>query len=359
MRVYFLAFTLLAQPVLAEAPQVVVDIAPIHSLVARVMAGAGSPDVILPPGASPHGYAMRPSEARRLAAADVVVWVGPGLTPWLADPLDSLAPDALHVDLMQAPGIAHLPFREGEMFQGHDDHDDAPGKHDDHAGEDAHADHDAHDTHDGKDAHDTHDGHEDHADHAAHEDTDQAEAKHDDHDDHDHAGAVDPHIWLDPQNAVAILKTVSEALAQIDPDNAALYQANADAGAEEIATLQADITALLAPVRTRPFVVSHDAYHYFEARFGVEAVGAISLADGSAASAGHLSEVRDTVAAVHARCALTDVTAQKGLLDAVFADADIRVETVDPITVKSDLGTEYYGRLLTQMSEGFARCLTE
>ncbi|MEO1533089.1 MAG: zinc ABC transporter substrate-binding protein, partial [Pseudomonadota bacterium] len=165
-----LAALLTSGTALAEAPKVVVDIAPAHSIVAKVMEGAGTPTLLLPPGASPHGYALRPSEARALSNADIVVWIGPALTPWLERSLDTLAEGATQVVLMEAPGIEHLPLREGPLFE----HDH--GEHDD---EHAHGD-DDHD-HGEKHAHDDH-GHEDHG----HDDHGHKEANHDEHEGHGH-----------------------------------------------------------------------------------------------------------------------------------------------------------------------------
>ena len=107
-------------PVWAEAPAVATDIAPVQALVAQVMAGVGEPALIVPPRASPHGYAMRPSEARALSGADLVVWVGPALTPWLAEPLTTLAGNAQHLELMSQPGTQVLDFRQGARFEAHD-----------------------------------------------------------------------------------------------------------------------------------------------------------------------------------------------------------------------------------------------
>ncbi|WP_300014162.1 zinc ABC transporter substrate-binding protein [uncultured Roseobacter sp.] len=353
MRAVFSILTVfpLSQPAVADTPRVVTDIAPIHSLVARVMEGVGTPDLILPPGASPHGYAMRPSEVRAISSADVIVWVGPALTPWLADTLDTLAPDAQQLELMEAAGVTHLPFRIGAMFDAHDDHD-----HDGHAEE---ANHDDHNDHNAHDDHDDHNGHDDHDKHDGH-DTHEAHEAQDAHDDHDHAhGAEDPHIWLDPHNGQAILTAISNSLADADPQNADLYRDNAAAGVRELKEIEAKIKARLDPLQGRPFIVFHDAYHYFEARFGIEAIAAISLADGGAASAGHLAEVRDTVAATGARCALIEPEAREGLIDAVFAEADIRMETVYPLGLESDLGLTLYGQLLMQTSEAIARCLAD
>lgn len=122
----FLSLPVLMAPVMAMAdvPSVAVDIPPVHSLVSRVMGELGSPDLVIQPGASPHGYSMRPSEARSLADADVMIFVSDELTPWLAKARETLAADADAVELMEVPGTLHLRYREGATFEAHhDDHD--------------------------------------------------------------------------------------------------------------------------------------------------------------------------------------------------------------------------------------------
>ena len=140
-----------ASPLWADVPAVATDIAPVHGLVSQVMEGVGTPDLIVPPRSSPHGYAMRPSEARALSGADLVVWVGPSLTPWLADPLQSLASSASHLALMEQPGARVLAFREGATFEphshgdeGHEGHDHAE-EVDDHGHDHEEHDHEEHD----------------------------------------------------------------------------------------------------------------------------------------------------------------------------------------------------------------------
>lgn len=114
-------FLILTTSAMAEVPQVLTDIAPIQSLVARVMQGVGRPDVLLPPGASPHDYSFRPSDAARLAQADLIIWIGPRLTPWLADPIDTLAPDAAKLELLATTGWTALPLRLDASFADADD----------------------------------------------------------------------------------------------------------------------------------------------------------------------------------------------------------------------------------------------
>ncbi|WP_298836891.1 zinc ABC transporter substrate-binding protein [uncultured Roseobacter sp.] len=354
----------------ADAPRVVTDIAPVHSLVAQVMEGAGTPDLLVPPGVSPHAYAMRPSEARALSRADVVFWIGPSLTPWLEAPVETLSGSARHEALTEVPGVVLLPFREGDNFEGHDhsddhaaeghddhghdDHDDdhADAAHDEHDHTEAHSDkdHDAH--HDDEKEHDEHDHAEDHTEaHNDHGDT------HAGHDDHAHHGTTDPHLWLDPVNALAWLQHISAVLSAQDPENASLYAANAEKSAAALLVQQQAITAQLAPYADIPFVVFHDAYHYFEARFGVSAVAAITLADAGAASAGRLAEVRASVRRTGAACALNDPASGEGLIDAVSSEDGLRIMTADPVGAGLNPGTGFYTVLLQQIADALSDCL--
>ena len=141
------AFLLSTSILVADVPKVTVDIAPVHSLVSKVMNGVGKPDLILPAGASPHEYQLKPSNAKSLQNADIVFWIGEDLTPWLEKGLSSLAQDASITSLLEVNGVELLSFREGALFEAHD-HDD----HDDH---EAHAEQDKN-KHDEKDDHNEH-----------------------------------------------------------------------------------------------------------------------------------------------------------------------------------------------------------
>ena len=313
------SFLLLSTAAWADVPRVATDIAPVHSLVAQVMAGVGTPDLTIPPGASPHSYAMRPSEARALAGADLVVWVGPSLTAWLGDPIDTLAGDALHLELENVAGTVMLENRTGVAFEVHDH----GANHDDDAEEG---------------------GRDDHADHGG----------------HDHpAGAIDPHLWLDPVNASLWLGAISDALGQLDPDNAQIYAANAAKRQGDLADLQARIQAQLEPVQGRPFAVFHDAYHYFEARFGVEASAALSLSDGSAPSAARLDEVRNVVQSINAVCVFTEPQFNPGLVAALADGGSLKSASLDPLGAALTPGPALYGEMIQGLATSFANCLIE
>ncbi|NUH64636.1 zinc ABC transporter substrate-binding protein [Sulfitobacter sp. S0837] len=341
-------------PVWAEAPAVATDIAPVQALVAQVMAGVGAPALIVPPRASPHGYAMRPSEARALSGADLVVWVGPALTPWLAEPLTTLAGNAEHLELMSQPGTQVLAFRQGARFEAHD-----------HGAEGVPHGADAHEEHEEDHAHDDagHAGHaHDDADYARHAE-DGADHEGHAHDVADHAGhtheGVDPHVWLDPRNGQLWLGEIAGALAELDPENAAQYRANAAAAQAELVELETEIAERLAPVKDQPFIVFHDAYHYFEARFDIEAIGAISENDARAPGAARVAALREMVQDSGVKCVFAEPQFNPGLIAAVSEGQGVKTGTLDPIGAELTPGATLYSDLLRGMAESMAACLSD
>ena len=331
----------------ADVPQVAVDIAPVHSLVARVMEGVGTPDLIIQPGASPHEYNLRPSEAGALQDADLIFWIGPDLTPWLTDSIETLAPDAAVTALLETDGTVELEFREGALFEAHDhaDHDD------EHAHDDNHDDHvdEAHDEH----AHDDHEeeeaGHDDHA----HDDHDDKEAG---HDGHDH-GAHDPHAWLSPQNAMTWLNVIAGQLSAADPDNAGAYFANAAAGRTEMEALIGEVNATLDPVRDGQFIVFHDAYQYFETDFDFPASGAISIGDASDPSPARIAEIQGRITGEGIDCVLAEPQFNPGLVATVLDGTEAKTGVLDPLGSDLTPGAALYPQLIRNLSMALADCM--
>ena len=316
-----LTATLMGGAAYAETPQVAVDIAPVHSLVARVMDGIGKPDLIIQPGASPHEYSLRPSEASALQAADLVFWIGPDLTPWLTDTIGTLASDAVVTELMEADGTIELEFREGALFEAHD--------HDDHGDDD------------------------DHDDHGDNDDHDEAESG---HEGHDH-GAHDPHAWLSPKNAMNWLNVIAGQLSAVDPDNAGAYFANAAAGRTEIKTLIGEVTATLDPVRGGQFIVFHDAYQYFEMDFDFPASGAISISDASDPSPARIAKIQARIAEQGIDCVLAEPQFNPGLVATVLDGTDAQTGILDPLGSDLELGPAFYPQLIRNLSNVLADCM--
>jgi zinc transport system substrate-binding protein len=293
------------------------------------MEGVGTPDLIVQPGASPHEYSLRPSEASALQDADLVFWIGPDLTPWLTDTIETLAPDAAVTALLEADGTIELEFREGALFEAHD--------------------------HDDEKDHDDEEGHEDHDDHAdeAHDAHDDEEAE---HDEHDH-GAHDPHAWLSPQNAMTWLNVIAGQLSAADPDNAGTYFANAAAGRTEIEALIGEVTATLDPVRDGQFVVFHDAYQYFEADFDFPASGAISIGDASDPSPARIAEIQGRIAEQGIDCVLAEPQFNPGLVATVLDGTQAQTGILDPLGSDLEPGPALYPQLIRNLSTALAGCM--
>jgi len=305
LAVVLLNVGLLAGPAAADdGVPVVASIKPVHALVAAVMAGAGTPHLVIAGAASPHAYAVRPSDARALADARVVFWVGPQMETALVKPIAALAGDAEVVALADAPGVIALPLRAGGAFDGHA-HDDA------------------------------------------------------DHDSGDPIGAIDMHLWLDPVNAKAMARAIEAALAEADPANRALYAANADALTAALDALVREVDAVLAPVRDRPFVVFHDAYRYFENRFGLAAAGAITVRPDIAPGARRVAEIRDRIGALGAVCVFTEPQFEPRVIAAVTEGTAARPGILDPLGAGLDPGPDAYFALIRDLAGALADCLSQ
>lgn len=229
----------------AKVPQVVTDIPVVQSLAAMVMGPLGEPVVLMDAGADAHDYQLRPSQAAALEGADLLIWIGPEMTPWLERPAAARAPESV-LALLDHPQTHRRFFGETDVAS------DA------------------------------------------------------DHDDHDHEG-VDPHAWLDPTNAAIWLQAIAEALAAQDAENAAAYQANARAATDRIKALDADLVARLAPAREKPLVLGHDAYGYLAEHYGLTIAGTVATGDAASPGAARLSALREVIARSGAACFLPDV----------------------------------------------------
>lgn len=317
LRFLLLLAALFALPARAEPPSVVVSVKPIHSLVAGVMEGVGEPVLLVRGAASPHGYALRPSQARALSRARLVVWVGPGLETFLVHALETLGREARVLTLAEAPGVRLLEARAGGTWELHRHEEEGEAREPEPQG------------HEG--AGETHAG-------------------------HDH-GNVDPHLWLDPENGRAIVRAVSAALQAVDPGNGAAYAANAARLDARLVTLGGRLEAELAPVREAPYVVFHDAYHYFEARFGLNAVGSVTVSPETPPGARRLAAIRERIETLGARCVFAEPQFKPALVRTVVEGTSARVGTLDPVGAALEPGPALYFELLEGLGDAFTGCM--
>ena len=298
----FLSFITFITSVNADF-KVVASIKPIHSLASYLMDGVGKPDLIVDGYASPHGFAMKPSHAKMLQEADLIFWVGEDLEAFLEKPLKSIAKKAEKIELMATKNLNVLKFRERNIFDEH--------------------------------------GHDDHA------------KKKDDHDEHHH-GEFDPHIWLDPINAKAILNEMVEHLIENDAANASIYKKNLDKALNELDKLTMNVMTDLN--KSTASIVFHDAYQYFEERFNVNVLGAFTVNTDVMPGAEQLKEIREIIEHDNVSCVFSEPQFNPDIINAVAKDMNIKTGVLDPLGATLNPGKGLYFDLIKNMSSSFKGC---
>lgn len=289
----------------AADPRVVVTIKPVHALVTRVMDGIGSPHLLVGGTASPHTFSLKPSDARAINDADVFFRVAADVEPFTSKIMKSLPKSVRAATLADAAGVVHLARRTGEDFEAHGDK-----KH-------------------GKHSH----GH-----------------------DHDE-DSRDGHVWLDPANAKAMTAAIAAKLTEAFPAHKERIAANASALTADLDKLASELEGELAPLRGKPFVVFHDAYQYFEKRFGVEAVGAITVSPEAQPSAKRLSAIRARLTKLGAACVYAEPQFPTRLIDAVTEGTKAKGGMLDPEGTTIEPGPDAYHQLLRGLARGLKACL--
>ena len=304
--------TLLGSSAIADVPNVSVDNAPLHSLVASVMNGVGVPSLIIPPGSSPHDHQLRPSEAKAMQDANIVFWMGEELTPWMENAVKTLSSNASVTTFLENDKTSLLEFREGALFEAHDHEDE---QHDD--------------------EHDEHDDEE--------------------HDEQGH-GSHDPHAWLSPNNAKAWLDVIAAQLSSYDTENAGVYFTNAASAKSEIEMMIAEINLALDPIRGGKFIVFHDAYQYFENDFDFQASGAISIGDASDPSPARIAKIQKRIRDEEINCVLAEPQFQANLVQTVMEGSQANTNVIDPLGAGLKPGILLYNKLIKNMAQSLADC---
>lgn len=301
---------LLAHGMALAAPHVVASIQPIHSLAAGVMRDVGEPRLLITGGSSPHDYSLRPSDARAIAEADVVFWIGPDLESFLVKPLNNAKSKVQIVSLLEAPGVIVLPLRTGGAWESHRDH--LEGEH-------------------------AQQGHDHKADHQADHDT---------------------HLWLDPVNAIAMTRAMVAVLSTVDPDHKTDYERNGAALIERLNQLNQQLALKLAPVKDQPYVVFHDAYQYLEQRYGLNAVGSVVLDPEQRPGAKRVAEIQTHIRDRGVRCVFSEPQFQPALVKTVIAGSPARSGTLDPLGAEIPPGPDAYFQLLEGLANALRTCLS-
>ena len=303
--------------------KVIASIKPLHSLVSYVMDGVGTPGILVDGSSSPHTFQLKPSHATMLQEADIVFWIGEDLESFLETPLESIAANSRHITLMESDEIELLKFREKHIFGGHDDHDDHGDEHGD-----------------------EHDEHDEHADEHGDE--------HDDHHDGHAHGEHDIHFWLDPEIAKTIVKIVTRELSELDPTNASTYKSNSAKALNEINQLISDAKSKIN--KDAKYVVFHDAYQYFEKRFGVEVIGALTVNPEVLPGAKQLAEIREVIEHENVNCLFSEPQFNPSIAETIAKDTGVKAAVLDPLGAELEPGKDLYFDLIGDIASSFESC---
>lgn len=300
MRILALITALLAVSLPVRALEVLTTIKPLGFIAAAITDGVSEPRVLLPTGASPHDFALRPSDIRSINEADLVVWVGPELEGFMAKPL------AQHPHVLTLTKVPGMPLFDYGKQVGHEEHAD--------------------------EAHD-HDGHEGH-----------------------HHEGVDPHIWLGPDQALVIAKALSEALSAQDPANAERYRANLLTLKAKVEAKERLIAEQMKAVNQKGYFVFHEAYGYWERHYGMSSKGHFTVSPERRPGARTLVEIRKALEEKQASCIYAEPQFSPAVIESVARNTGARVLLLDEVGEQVPLGPDGYPQFMQQLADAFAEC---
>ena len=295
--VAFIASFLLIGSAQADV-KVLTSIKPLQLIAAAVQDGVAIPEVLLPPGASPHNYALRPSDVRKVQSVDLLYWIGPDMEGFL--------PRVLNGRTLPSVAVQDLPGLKLRRFA-----------------EDNHS----------------------HAEEA------------DEHD-HDHRpGSLDAHLWLSPVNARVIATKMAADLSAADPANAARYQSNLKAFDERLDALDLRLKTRLAGIEGKPYFVFHEAFDYFEDAYGLKHAGVFSVAAEVQPGAQHVAAMRTRLQEVGKTCVFSEPPLRPRLAETLVAGLPVKLAELDALGGYTPATAQGYEQVLEKLGNDLAGCL--
>jgi zinc transport system substrate-binding protein len=286
---------------------VVTSIRPLGFIASAIADGVTPTEILLPDGASPHDFALRPSDIQRLRSADLVLWVGPDMEAFLTKSLTQLPAN-------KQLAISELPAVQPLLMKGDDDHDH------DHAAE-------AHSHADGVDGHDH------------------------------HHGDYNMHVWLSPEVAKVTAIAIHDRLLELMPQKKDKLDANLRQFEDQLAQTDKNLVKMLTPVQGKGYFVFHDAYGYFEKHFGLSPLGHFTVNPEIQPGAQRLHQIRTQLVEQRAVCVFAEPQFRPAVINAVAKGTNVRSGTLDPLGTGIELGKDSYGNFLTALSNQYVSCL--
>lgn len=325
MNKFFLALGVSAlSPLVLAKPTIVTSIKPVSMVVAAIAGDRAEIQQIVSSTASPHDFAMRPSDLRKINNADTVVWVGESLENFLEKPLENAGKEESSIEWLALEGMSLHSFAEEQ----HHDENESEEEH--------HEEHEEHEEH-----------HEEHEEHAEH---------HDEHEGHNHDG-IDPHVWLSPDNARVLAKAVAARLVSLDAENATYYKGNLAAFEKGLTAKDAEIRQALSKVSTVPYIVFHDGYSYFEQHYGLSHAGEITVSPERKPGAKKVAEIRREIEEHKVQCVFSEPQFSPAIVETLLEGSNVKTAPLDPLGSNVTMGKNAYFSFLDNLSGQFLSCL--
>ncbi|MBD8220688.1 zinc ABC transporter substrate-binding protein ZnuA [Pantoea agglomerans] len=299
------AFSVTASLTLPAQANVVASLKPVGFIAAAIADGVTPVDVLLPDGASEHDYSLRPSDAKRLKNADLVVWVGPEMEAFMAKSAAEL-PAQKNLAMVNIDGVKPL------LISGDEDEDEHTAEKSEEQDADAH---------------------------------------------HHHHGEFNMHLWLSPEIARKTAVAIHGKLLELMPQDKAKLDANLQQFEVALADTDKRVSAQLAPVRNKGYFVFHDAYTYFEKQYGLSPTGHFTVNPEIQPGAQRLHQIRTQLVEQKAVCVFAEPQFRPAVIDAVARGTQVRKGTLDPLGTDISLAKDSYVKFLSQLSSQYESCL--
>ncbi|ETT03267.1 high-affinity zinc uptake system protein ZnuA [Providencia alcalifaciens PAL-3] len=285
---------------------VVTSIRPLAFIAAGIADGVTDTQVLLPDGASPHDYALKPSDLKKIKQADLFVWVGPELEMFLEKPINVLDQNK-RLALAEQKNIHDLLMAEN---------------------------------------HEEDDSHQ-HAD----------EPNHDADHEHHHHGEYNMHIWLSPDIANLAADDIYARLVELYPAQKDKLDVNLRKFKENMAQNDKKIASILKPAQNKGYFVFHDAYGYFEKHYQLAPLGHFTINPEIQPGAQKLHQIRTQLVEHKAQCVFAEPQFRPAVIESVAKNTGVKMGTLDPLGSGLAIGPDSYMKFLTQLSEQYASCL--
>ena len=281
---------------------IISSVKPIAFITQAVSDGVTNTDILLPDGASPHTYSLKPSDLAKIKTAELIIWVGEDLETFMPTVLKSIDKNK-QIELMDIPTIKSLLRTSTNN-------------------------HDQQETH-----------------------------SHNNDSDHDHHGEYDEHIWLSPKIAKEIAQAVHDKLITIYPDKKDIIDENLNEFTVKLAETEQNIAKKLINVQNSGYFVFHDAYGYFESQFGLKNLGSFTINPAVQPGVQTVYAIKRELKEHQAVCVFREPQFSPAVIEKIVNGTDVRIGELNPLGTDITLSKNAYSQFLLKLTQQLLDCL--